>query len=267
MPPTLRNRKPKDDATNDKAAGTKVSKAKTSKTPTQRNEVPVAKPVKSRKRGKAEATDKAEVKDEEDQENKVVKNKKSKTKQDVKPEGMRLANKMSNSERQGCQIQHRRLERYAKQVLDLSSEAENDTSQWDGVRNFEARNIMRDRMKIGHKVLFYHSNCKIPGVAGIAEIVREGYEDSMCLTNKDTAFDEKHPYHDPKSDKSNPKWFMVDVKFVRKLKRLLPLKELQSYPQLSQMALIKRGRLSVQPVTEEEYNFILSQEDRDVSTT
>lgn len=111
----------------------------------------------------------------------------------------------------------------------------------------------------------------------------------MRLTNKDTAFDEKHPYYDPKSDKSNPKWFMVtlpnsfkqryingmlraicsttqvDVKFVRKLKRIVPLKELQSYPQLSEMALIKRGRLSVQPVTEEEYNFILSQEDRDDS--
>ncbi|GAB5587240.1 hypothetical protein Unana1_02140 [Umbelopsis nana] len=135
----------------------------------------------------------------------------------------------------------------------------NSTSQWDGVRSFEARNIMRDRMKVGHQVLFYHSNCKQPGVAGIAEVVREGYVDY-------TAFDEKHPYFDPKSDESNPKWYMVDVKFVRKLKRLIPLKELQSCKELSDMVLIRRGRLSVQPVKDEEFKFILNLEDKDNET-
>ncbi|RUP46279.1 PUA-like domain-containing protein [Jimgerdemannia flammicorona] len=132
------------------------------------------------------------------------------------------------------------------------------TSQWDGVRNFEARNIMRDRMKTGDKVLFYHSNCKEPGIAGIAEIAREGYPDY-------TALDESHPYYDPNSKEDNPKWFMVDVKFVRKLNRFLALKELQSYKdaELSDMALIKRGRLSVQPVKKEEFEFILRLEEKE----
>ncbi|KAJ2962002.1 hypothetical protein NQZ79_g2753 [Umbelopsis isabellina] len=287
MPPTLRNRKPKDDATNDKATDTKVSRAKASKAPTKRNDEPVVKPVKSRKRDKAEATDSTEVKEEENQENKVVKNKKSKTKQDIEPKRATSANKMEKSAYTHWLMKAEPDSRIVKDkdvkfsIDDLKDMPNSlivgiiafSTSQWDGVRNFEARNIMRDRMKIGNKVLFYHSNCKTPGVAGIAEVVREGYEDSIYLANKDTAFDEKHPYYDPKSDKSNPKWFMVellnslnnvDVKFVRKLKRLVPLKELQSYPQLSEMALIKRGRLSVQPVTEEEYNFILSQEDKNV---
>lgn len=256
-------RKPKEDATNVEATGTKGAKSKSPKAPTKRNEEPVEKLVQSRKRGNAEVVNKTEVKDEEDQENKGVKNKKSKTKQDIKTKGPTLANKMDKSEYTHWLMKAEPDSRIVKDKdvkfsIDDLKDMPNSTSQWDGVRNFEARNIMRDRMKSGHKVLFYHSNCKTPGVAGIAEIVREGYEDY-------TAFDEKHPYYDPKSDKSNPKWFMVDVKFVRKLKRIVPLKELQSYPQLSEMALIKRGRLSVQPVTEEEYNFILSQEDRDDS--
>ncbi|KAJ2458319.1 hypothetical protein GGF42_002142 [Coemansia sp. RSA 2424] len=89
-------------------------------------------------------------------------------------------------------------------IDDLRSMKES-TSPWDGVRNFEARNIMRDQMKVGDKVLFYHSNCKTPGVAGTATIVREGYPD-------DTAFDVEHPYYDAKStDPSSPKWYMVSA--------------------------------------------------------
>ncbi|ORX92468.1 thymocyte nuclear protein 1-like protein [Basidiobolus meristosporus CBS 931.73] len=130
------------------------------------------------------------------------------------------------------------------------------TSSWEGVRNYEARNILRDQMKVGDRVLFYHSNCKTPGIAGLATIVKGGHVDH-------TAFDPKHPYYDPKSDPEKPKWYMVDVKYARTLKRFISLKELQSYKaaELSQMALINRGRLSVQPVKKEEFEFILTLED------
>ncbi|CAM0135296.1 hypothetical protein VKS41_000120 [Umbelopsis sp. WA50703] len=264
MPPTLRNRKPKVESPLNEAINKKVSKTKAPNARTTPDEEPVAKPVKSRKRNKTELVENYEVKDEKDRDNKFNKSKKSKTKQDIISNGTSLAIKMDKSGYTHWLMKAEPESRVVKgkdvkfSIDDLKA-MENSTSQWDGVRNFEARNIMRDRMKIGHKVLFYHSNCKTPGVAGIAKVVREGYEDY-------TAFDEKHPYYDPKSDKSNPKWFMVDLKFVRKLNRLIPLKELQSYPELSEMALVKRGRLSVQPVTEEEYNFILSQEDKDVDS-
>ncbi|KAI8819588.1 PUA-like domain-containing protein [Fimicolochytrium jonesii] len=140
---------------------------------------------------------------------------------------------------------------------------EKKISQWDGVRNFEARNIMRDKMKIGDLCFFYHSNCKLPGIAGIAEVVREGYPDY-------TAFDPKHPYFDPKSDTDNPKWMMVDVRFVRKLRRFISLKELQHDGDVTEgkvpavalkdMFLLRRGRLSVQPVRPVEWDYILSLE-------
>ncbi|KAJ2770287.1 hypothetical protein IWQ56_002223 [Coemansia nantahalensis] len=129
------------------------------------------------------------------------------------------------------------------------------TSQWDGVRNFEARNIMRDRMKLGDKVLFYHSNCKTPGIAGVAAIVREGYPDH-------TAFDAAHPYYDPKSARDSPKWYMVDVKFERKFAQILSLAELKEHGPLADMVLIKRGRLSVQPVQQSEYDYILELADK-----
>ncbi|KAJ1912195.1 hypothetical protein LPJ71_002767, partial [Coemansia sp. S17] len=115
------------------------------------------------------------------------------------------------------------------------------TSPWDGVRNFEARNIMRDQMKVGDKVLFYHSNCKVPGIAGTATIVREGYPDY-------TAFDAEHPYYDAKStDPNSPKWYMVDVKFESKFDHVISLTCMKDMEQLKEMTLIKRGRLSVQP--------------------
>ncbi|KAI3659334.1 hypothetical protein MP638_003208 [Amoeboaphelidium occidentale] len=129
------------------------------------------------------------------------------------------------------------------------------TSKWDGVRNYEARNFMR-KARSGDMVLFYHSNCKNPGCAGLAKIVKEAYADY-------TAFDPKHPYYDPKSDPDNPRWFMVDVQFVRKFDRIVGLKELKECKELSEMFLIKRPRLSVQPVTKEEYDFILSLADRE----
>ncbi|KAJ1744045.1 hypothetical protein LPJ68_000430 [Coemansia sp. RSA 1086] len=135
-------------------------------------------------------------------------------------------------------------------VTDLQAMG-NSTSQWDGVRNYRARNYMRDEMKLGDKVFFYHSNCKFPGIAGIATVVREGYPDY-------TAFDPEHPYYDPKSSKESPKWFMVDIKLDKILDRVLPLSELKQYKELQEMVLIKQGRLSVQPVRESEYNFIMA---------
>ena len=127
--------------------------------------------------------------------------------------------------------------------------AEMKRSPWDGVRNYEARNNLK-AMSLGDLCLFYHSNCSVPGVAGIARVVKESYIDY-------TAFDKDHPYFDPKSDKSSPRWFMTDVEFVEEFRQLLPLRVIQSEPMLKDMLLVKRGRLSVQPVSEADFSRIL----------
>lgn len=130
----------------------------------------------------------------------------------------------------------------------------NKTDHWDGVRNYQARNMMRDQMKKGDLAFFYHSNCDQPGIVGIITIHKEGYPDH-------TAFDSKQKYYDPKSDPENPRWFMVDVRYKRKLKRVLTLSELKSYQELQQMPLVRKGnRLSIMPVTKQEWDFILSLE-------
>ena len=128
------------------------------------------------------------------------------------------------------------------------------TEHWDGVRNYQVRNMMRDEMTKGDEVFFYHSSCEVPGIVGIAKIVREAYPDT-------TAFDPKHHHYDPKSKPDDPTWLMVDVKFVRKLKRTITLQELKDRPQLEGLALIRKGnRLSVNQVIEDQWNFILSLE-------
>lgn len=128
------------------------------------------------------------------------------------------------------------------------------TEHWDGVRNYQARNMMRDDMKQGDQVFFYHSNCDQPGIVGIMEVVREGYPDY-------TAFDPDDIHFDPKSDPARPRWMMVDVKYVKTLSRTITLKELKQHPELAGMALLRRGsRLSIMPVKEEEWRFILSLE-------
>jgi len=125
------------------------------------------------------------------------------------------------------------------------------TEHWDGVRNYQARNWMRDDMKVGDQVLFYHSNCKPPGIAGIAEVVREAYPDH-------TAFDPDSKYFDPKSDPQNPRWVMVDLKFVRKFAHYISLDELKGIPELAEMRLLQRGnRLSIMPVSAAEWQQIL----------
>lgn len=128
------------------------------------------------------------------------------------------------------------------------------TEHWDGVRNYQARNMMRDQMKVGDLAFFYHSNCAEPSIVGIMQVVREGYPDF-------TAFDPESKYFDPKSDPEKPRWFMVDIKFVRTLKRPIPLAELKRYDELTGMQLLRKGnRLSITPVSDEQWAFILGRE-------
>ena len=130
----------------------------------------------------------------------------------------------------------------------------NQTCHWDGVRNYQARNMMRDRMRLGDQVFFYHSNATPPGIVGIAEVAREAYPDH-------TAFDPQDKHHDPRSDPAKPRWFMVDVRLVRKLQRLISLAELKAQPALADLALLKRGnRLSIMPVSTEHWAAILAME-------
>ena len=125
---------------------------------------------------------------------------------------------------------------------------------WDGVRNYQARNFMRDGMRVGDKVFFYHSNCAEPGIVGVAEVATDAYPDP-------SQFDPKSKYFDAASSRDNPRWMLVDVKFVKKLKRTLSLKELQAEPALAEMALVRKGnRLSVMPVGAEEWRHILAME-------
>lgn len=129
-----------------------------------------------------------------------------------------------------------------------------DIEPWDGVRNYQARNMMRDQMQVGDGILFYHSNCEVPGIVGIAEVATSGYPD-------DTAFNPEAKYFDPKSDPENPRWYRVDVKFIRKLKRTISLAELKEETALAEMPLVRKGnRLSVMPVSSQEWNHILSME-------
>ncbi|MGW8310171.1 MAG: EVE domain-containing protein [Thiogranum sp.] len=128
------------------------------------------------------------------------------------------------------------------------------TEHWDGVRNYQARNMMRDDMKKGDLVFFYHSNCDEPGIVGIMTVVREGYPD-------DTAFDPEAKYFDPKSDPDNPRWYMVDVQYQRKLKRTVTLSELKEYEALQDCPLVRKGnRLSIMPLSKQQWDFILSLE-------
>ena len=128
------------------------------------------------------------------------------------------------------------------------------TEHWDGVRNYQARNMMRDDMKKGDLVFFYHSSCEVPGIVGIAKIVREAYPDP-------SAFDPDSKYYDPRSKPDNPAWLMVDVQFVRKFKRTISLTELKDQAELADFRLLQRGnRLSIMPATEAEWNLVLGLE-------
>jgi predicted RNA-binding protein with PUA-like domain len=125
---------------------------------------------------------------------------------------------------------------------------------WDGVRNYQARNYMRDGMRVGDGVFFYHSNCAEPGIVGLAEVASDAYPDP-------SQFNPKSDYFDPGASRDNPRWLLVDVAFVRKFKRTITLKELQALPALAEMPLVRKGnRLSVLPVTAAEWKTILALE-------
>ena len=140
--------------------------------------------------------------------------------------------------------------------IDDLAKAAGQTTAWDGVRNFQARNMLRDSMKKGDLAFFYHSSCDVPGIAGIVRIVREGYPDV-------TAFDPKHHHYDADSRKDAPRWFAVDLKLVRKLKRVITLDELRKHAdgKLKDFVLLRRGnRLSVMPVAKKDWDFVLGLE-------
>jgi len=126
------------------------------------------------------------------------------------------------------------------------------TTHWDGVRNYQARNFMRDDMKKGDLVFYYHSNCETPGIVGIVEVVRESYPDA-------TAFDPNSKYFDPKSSQEKPRWFLVDVRFKEKFDEVISLQTLKQHPPLENMQLLKKGnRLSILPIHKQDWNEILN---------
>jgi len=136
--------------------------------------------------------------------------------------------------------------------IDDLEKSKNQTTYWDGIRNYQARNFIRDEIKNGDKVLFYHSSTEPNTIVGICEIVKEAYPDH-------TQFDPKHVHYDPKADKKNPTWFMFDIKFVKKLTKPVTLDQIKTNPKLKSMKLLQRGqRLSVMPVTKEELDEILT---------
>lgn len=127
----------------------------------------------------------------------------------------------------------------------------NQTEPWDGVRNFQARNFLRDTVKVGDLVLFYHSNIPEPAVVGIAEVVRSGYPDTTALNPDGEHFD-------PKASPEKPIWYMVDVRYVKPLQKTATLESIKQNQLLEDMPLVKRSRLSIQPVTESEWFVILA---------
>lgn len=134
-------------------------------------------------------------------------------------------------------------------IDDLKNEP-GKTTIWDGVRNYQARNFMRDEMKKGDQVFIYHSSCKEVGIAGEATVVKECFPDP-------TQFDESSRYFDPKSTPDKPRWFTVSIKFKKKYKNVIPLADIKANPQLQEMALVKKGsRLSIMPVTDKEAEMI-----------
>ncbi len=139
-------------------------------------------------------------------------------------------------------------------IDDLAAEPD-QTAYWEGIRNYQARNFIRDDMAVNDLAFFYHSRCDVPGIVGTMRIVREAYPDH-------TAFDASETYFDPKSDPDNPRWFMVDIKFERKFSHIVSLADLKREPALSQMKVVQRGnRLSITPVSPDEWAFILSMVD------
>ncbi len=135
--------------------------------------------------------------------------------------------------------------------IDDLKNCKNETSTWEGIRNYQARNFLRDTAKLNDKVLFYYSSAIPTGVVGTAKIIKEGYIDHF-------AFDKKSEYYDEKSKLDKPQWYMVDIQFESKFQKIITLEEIKSYKELANMRLVQKGnRLSVFPITKSEYDFIL----------
>jgi len=135
-------------------------------------------------------------------------------------------------------------------IDDLAS-APHQTTCWDGVRNYQARNFMRS-MQLNDEVFFYHSNCKVPGIIGVAKVIKKAYPDF-------TAWEKNDPHFDPKSTPSNSRWDMVDIQFIKKFNHIIPLQKLYLHPSLKDMPLVRKGnRLSVMPVTKAQWDYIMS---------
>ena len=134
-------------------------------------------------------------------------------------------------------------------IQDLAAEP-GHTGRWDGIRNYQARNFLRDQVQEGDGVLFYHSACKVPAIVGIAEVVRAAYADPA-------QFDPESKYFDPKASGDQPRWYCVDVRWQSDFARAVPLAEIKQNPELADMVLVKQGRLSIQPVTPQEWKTIV----------
>ena len=133
-------------------------------------------------------------------------------------------------------------------ILDLEKDGQ---TFWEGVRNYQARNFLKNQVGMGDYVLFYHSNCSPPGIFGIAKVCKTGYPDRFAL-------DKTNKYFDPKATKDNPIWYMVDIAFVEKFKNPISLHKIKTYPKLKNMFLVKKGmRLSIQPVLKKEFDYIV----------
>lgn len=136
-------------------------------------------------------------------------------------------------------------------IKDLKSRGKKG-EPWDGVRNYQARNMLRDDFKLGDLAFFYHSNTKVPGIVGIAEVIKEAFPDP-------TQFDPSSKYFDPKASKDNPRWFCPQLRFHSMFNEVISLDQLKQIPQLADMALVRKGnRLSVMPVGEQEWNTIMA---------
>ncbi len=136
-------------------------------------------------------------------------------------------------------------------VFSIDNLKNEKVSMWEGIRNYQARNFLRDTVAVGDGVIIYHSNAKPPGAVGIGKIVRDSYPDH-------TAFDSKATYYDAKSDPENPRWFMVDVAYESTFKRMVSLPEIKEHPALQEMLLNKRSRLSIQPVDKADYDRVIA---------
>ena len=136
------------------------------------------------------------------------------------------------------------------EVFSIDDLAREGKTSWEGVRNYQARNFMRDEMRVGDAVLYHHSNADPTGVAGLARVARTAYPDL-------SARDPKSDYFDPKASDEDPRWYMVDIEFVERFPRVITMDELRATPGLEKMLLINKSRLSVQPVTEAEYDIVV----------